>query len=75
MPVAAEVDRLEWDHDEVGGAGLDVLVAARAAIALPRLVGLDEPDLGDEAGARVDRALGCRARHRRRPLASCHSPG
>jgi enoyl-CoA hydratase/carnithine racemase len=49
--------RSRHDHD-VAGAGLDVAVAARAPVALHRLVGLDpaDVDLGVVAGAHPRRA-------------------
>jgi hypothetical protein len=55
VPVPAQVGRPEGDDDEVPRAGLDPLVAARAEVALHRLVGLDPPDLDVYLGIRAHR--------------------
>ena len=44
VPVASEVRRQAGHHDDMAFAGLDVVVAARAEVALGGLIGLDAPD-------------------------------
>ena len=55
MPVAAQVRSVGGHDDDVTDARLDPLVAARAQVALRRLVGLDTRDgyLGIRAHART----------------------
>jgi hypothetical protein len=45
VPVAPEVWGVEGHDDEVADALLDVVVAARAVVALGRLEGMDPADL------------------------------
>jgi hypothetical protein len=45
VPVTPEVGRFERYDDEVPHTGADVALAARAAVPLHGLVGLDPPDL------------------------------
>ena len=55
MPVASQIGCGVGYHDEMAGAGLDPLVATRAAVALHRLIGLDPADghLGIRAHTRT----------------------
>jgi hypothetical protein len=72
--MAAEVGRGPRHDDHVAGARDDVVVAARAHVALRRLVGLDPPDLdvgqvGVEA-THPKKAQSTRASATRRPTAT-----
>ncbi len=53
MPVPALVRAPERDDDDVAGARIDLLVAARAAVGLRRRVRLDRPELGERSGERI----------------------
>jgi hypothetical protein len=52
VPVAPLVDRVSGDDDHVADPRADLVVAARAAVRLDRLVRLDPPDL-DRVGVGV----------------------
>ena len=53
MPVAAEVGGVEGHHHHVADPDADLLVAARAQVRLPGLVGLDPAHLDLGEGIRV----------------------
>ena len=53
MPVPAEVGGIDGHGDEVAHPFRDVAVAARAQVALRRLIGLDEAGLDGIVGPQV----------------------
>lgn len=61
MPMTAEVRRVEGDDDEMARAGRDVLVAARADVALGGLVRLDASDVDVVRGHQPSKAHTTRA--------------
>src|SRR5205823_6309737 len=53
VPAAPQVRGVAGHDDEVAGAGGNLLVAARAGVALHRLEGVDQPDLDVYLGRRA----------------------
>jgi hypothetical protein len=54
--VAAELGGVDGDHDLVAGAGRDLMIAARAAVVLHCLIGLDVAHL--DRSSEVERGSG-----------------
>ena len=67
--MAAQIGRVERHDDLVPGSGPDLVVAARAAVRLHRLVRLDVPDLD-----LVELPLGPERVHQRGSSAQTSSP-